>query len=62
MGRRGRHQCGPAASSPETGGGQDVDDELWARDVGIDGAAASAEEAAMHVVGDRSPADDDGSG
>jgi uncharacterized protein DUF5709 len=43
-------------------GGQDVDDELWARDIGIDGAAASAEEAARHVVGDRSPADDDGSG
>ena len=43
-------------------GGQDVDDELWARDIGIDGAAASAEEAAMHVVGDRSPTDDDGSG
>jgi len=42
--------------------GQDVDDELWARDIGIDGAAASAEEAAMHVVGDRSLADDDGSG
>jgi len=36
----------------------DSDDELWARDIGVDGAAASAEEAAMHVVGDRSPDDD----
>jgi hypothetical protein len=39
------------------GGVRDTDDELWARDIGIDGAAASAEEAAMHVVGDRG--DDD---
>jgi hypothetical protein len=31
--------------------------DLWAADIGIDGAGASAEEAAMHVVGDRS-ADD----
>ena len=29
-----------------------VDDELYARDEGIDGAAASAEEAAVHVVRD----------
>ena len=35
------------------GGGEDTDDELWARDEGIDGAAASAEEAAVHVVRDR---------
>jgi len=40
------------------GGVRTADDELWARDVGIDGAAASAEEAAMHVVGDRSLGDD----
>jgi hypothetical protein len=31
----------------------DGDDELWARDEGIDGAAASAEEAAVHIVRDR---------
>ncbi len=30
----------------------DTDDELYAADVGIDGAAASAEEAAVHVVDD----------
>ena len=35
------------------GGSEDTDDELWAKDEGIDGAAASAEEAAVHVVRDR---------
>jgi hypothetical protein len=30
--------------------GDDIDDELWGEDVGIDGAAASAEEAAVHVI------------
>ncbi len=37
------------------GTGEDTDDELWARDEGIDGAAASAEEAAVHVVRDDEP-------
>jgi hypothetical protein len=37
----------------DDGGTDDTDDELWARDEGIDGAAASAEEAAVHVVRDR---------
>ena len=32
------------------GGTTDDDEELYARDEGIDGAAASAEEAAVHVV------------
>jgi hypothetical protein len=32
------------------GEGEDTDDEMWARDEGIDGGAASAEEAAVHVV------------
>jgi hypothetical protein len=35
---------------------EDVDEfdsrDLWARDVGVDGAASSAEEAAVHVVDD----------
>jgi len=35
------------------GGTEDDDDELWARDAGIDGAAATGEEAAVHVVRDR---------
>ncbi|SNR23511.1 DUF5709 domain-containing protein [Blastococcus mobilis] len=37
----------------DDGGTEDTDDELWAQDEGIDGAAASAEEAAIHVVRDR---------
>ena len=37
----------------DDGGTEDTDDELWARDEGIDGAAASAEEAAVHVIRDR---------
>jgi hypothetical protein len=37
---------------PDQGQGQDVDNELIGSDVGIDGAGASAEEAAMHVVPD----------
>jgi hypothetical protein len=36
--------------APDQGGGPDNDDELYATDVGIDGGAASAEEAAVHVV------------
>lgn len=36
------------------GGALDTDDELWATDAGIDGAGASAEEAAVHVVEDDS--------
>jgi hypothetical protein len=34
--------------------GDDVDAELYADDVGIDGAAAGAEEAAVHVIDDES--------
>ena len=37
----------------DDGGTTDTDNELYARDEGIDGAAASAEEAAVHVVRDR---------
>ncbi len=37
----------------DEGGASDDDEELWASDVGVDGAGASAEEAAIHVVGDR---------
>ena len=36
---------------PDAGGGPDRESDLIASDVGIDGAGASAEEAAMHVVG-----------
>ena len=34
------------------GGVSDTDADAWAEDVGIDGAGASAEEAAVHVVAD----------
>ena len=48
------HEVGNARAGrlvdSDDGGTADSDDELYARDEGIDGAAASAEEAAMHVV------------
>ncbi len=34
----------------DDGGTADTDDAMWGRDLGIDGAGASAEEAAMHIV------------
>lgn len=40
---------------PDEGAGDDVEKDLVAEDVGIDGAGASAEEAAMHVI----PEDED---
>jgi hypothetical protein len=36
----------------DEGSDDDGDSELWASDAGIDGAGASAEEAAMHVIDD----------
>ena len=38
--------------APDQGAGEDEDSEMFADDAGIDGAGASAEEAAMHVVND----------
>ncbi|MCX2933547.1 DUF5709 domain-containing protein [Mycobacterium sp. CVI_P3] len=38
--------------APDAGFGEDDDPELFASDVGIDGGAASAEEAAVHVIDD----------
>jgi hypothetical protein len=46
----GHRRAGRLVESRGTWG--DVEPELYAFDVGIDGAAASAEEAAMHVVGE----------
>ncbi|CAB4733855.1 unannotated protein [freshwater metagenome] len=37
---------------PDMGSGEDLEKDLVGTDVGIDGAAASAEEAAVHVVSD----------
>ncbi|WP_319434892.1 DUF5709 domain-containing protein [Mycobacterium sp. RTGN5] len=51
----GRARSGRLVASDE-GFGEDSDSELFASDVGIDGGAASAEEAAMHVIDD----DDEG--
>ena len=36
--------------APDQGFGEDTESDAVARDVGIDGAGASAEEAAMHVI------------
>jgi hypothetical protein len=36
----------------DEGTAADEDSELWASDAGIDGAGASAEEAAMHIIDD----------
>lgn len=38
--------------APDQGLGEDVDSDEIAEDVGIDGGGASAEEAAMHVIGE----------
>lgn len=40
---------------PDEGSYQDVDGQEVARDVGIDGAGASAEEAAMHITREPEP-------
>jgi hypothetical protein len=42
----------------DEGSGEDEDAELWATDAGIDGAGASAEEAAMHVIDEADTADE----
>src|SRR5690349_24673429 len=45
---------------PDEGLGEDVDKQELAHDVGIDGAGASAEEAAMHITREpEHPEDDD---
>lgn len=53
-----RDEVGRARSgrlvAPDEGFGADDDAEMFASDVGIDGGAASAEEAAMHVIDDES--------
>ncbi len=46
--------------APDSGQGEDVDKQEIARDVGIDGAGASAEEAAIHVTREPEPEPYDG--
>jgi hypothetical protein len=36
--------------APDEGSHEDIDHEMVGRDVGVNGAAASAEEAAMHII------------
>lgn len=43
--------------APDQGTGEDTESDAVAYDVGIDGAGASAEEAAMHVIDDDSEGD-----
>ena len=38
--------------APDEGVDEDEDSDLLASDVGIDGSAASAEEAAVHIIDD----------
>ena len=45
--------------APDSGMGEDVDKQEVAHDVGIDGAGASAEEAAMHVTREPEPPEGD---
>lgn len=47
----GRRRSGRLVA-PDMGFGADDDAEMFASDVGIDGGAASAEEAAMHIISD----------
>jgi hypothetical protein len=50
-GEVGRERTG-RLTAPDEGAGEDVDSEMFATDEGIDGAGASAEEAAMHTIED----------
>ena len=54
----GASRSGRLVASDE-GGVPDSDEELYAVDIGIDGAGAAAEEAAVHVVSEEAPLDDD---
>ena len=47
----GRRRAGRLVA-PDQGFGEDAEAELLADDVGIDGGAASAEEAAVHIIDD----------
>jgi len=52
-GEVGRRRSGRLVA-PDEGVAEDTEDELVGRDVGVDGGAASAEEAAIHIVDDES--------
>lgn len=50
-GEVGTRRAGRLVES-NNGSGEDTESELFGHDIGIDGAAASAEEAAVHVIED----------
>ncbi|MFE2120975.1 DUF5709 domain-containing protein [Rhodococcus aetherivorans] len=50
----GRARAGRLVA-PDEGTAEDVDSELFGTDVGIDGGAASAEEAAVHLIEEEEP-------
>jgi hypothetical protein len=54
----GESRSGRLVAADE-GGVPDTDEELYAVDIGIDGAGAAAEEAAVHVVTEETALDDD---
>ncbi|MCA0251948.1 MAG: DUF5709 domain-containing protein [Actinobacteria bacterium] len=54
----GRHRAGRLVDANGGYPGEDAEPESVGRDVGIDGGAASAEEAAMHIIDDLDDDDD----
>lgn len=58
-GEVGRARAGRLVA-PDLGFGEDSEAELVAEDVGISGGAASAEEAAVHIIDDEVPVIEDG--
>jgi hypothetical protein len=54
----GNHRAGRLVDANGGYQGEDVEAESVGRDVGIDGGAASAEEAAMHIIDDYDDDDD----
>ncbi len=55
----GRRRAGRLVDANHGYDGLDVDSEVYAEDVGIDGGAACAEEAAMHIIDDEDDEFDD---
>ena len=58
-GEVGNARAGRLVADHEGGSEDDFEQDLVSHDIGIDGAGASAEEAAVHVIDDELPSDDD---
>lgn len=58
--RPGEHEVGRARAGRLVAhdDGDRIEQDVWGDDVGIDGAAASAEEAAMHIIDDETEDDE----